>query len=264
MSENETTDAERSELTAAPADNSEDVGGSEEESGSTNWWTTRFDRALSMIFILLLAVSLFTGYVARPRVLAPMRAALEHSQVDDISRRTPTWERPFLPWHSRELLVEHRLDPDVASEPLMVESAFSPQGYFLGARSIDPAPQQRRRGLNELERVLQIQRERYEPLERGLRSFSVATFFGRIADQIDLSRIEAFELFPARLHNSRAERGERSDADPRVIVLHIWCNAPSGVSASAARSCPSARRLVYPLEPAEDGSYEPLRNDMLL
>lgn len=260
MSEQATNDAQR-DVNSPDEDEHGSAGPEDAEHSPSSWWTTRFDRGLSMTFIALLAVSLFTGYVARPRVLGEMRSTLEDSQVNDVSRRTPAWERPFMPWQNRELLVMHRLDSSTASEPLVVESVFSPQGQFLGARSVDPPPAERRRGLRELERVLQIQQERYAPLERGPRNFSVSTFFGRISEELNLSRLEAFELFPARLHNPRAQHGE---TDPEVIILHIWCSAPGGVGDADQRSCPSSRRLVYPLAPAEDGTYEALRNDMLL
>lgn len=217
----------------------------------------RFNRGLRVVFILLILLSIVSGYATRPTIHAPMRRVLRDAQIVEVVRQTPSWERPFLEWAKRPLLVRHRNAVVLNHGLVSMESIFTAGGFYLGSRSMIAPPRHEAREVAELERLLLQNHERYEAIQEIPRNFSMPGYWDRISREIDLRWMTAFRAFPAML-----VRDTRFD-EPSVpvMVLHIWCAMPAnrGDDETEGATCPQARRVVLELE-----SGQIIRNDYLL
>lgn len=217
----------------------------------------RFNRGLRVVFIVLVLLSIVSGYATRPSIHPPMRRVLRDAQIVEVVRRTPSWERPFIEWKGRELLVRHRstLLPNGAT--VNMESVFTAGGFYLGSRSIIAPPLYEARQVPELERVLLQNAEQYLPMTEIPKNFSLPGFWDRIGRELDLQWMTAFQAFPVML-----DVDDQSNDPPfPVMVLHIWCSKPPVRNAQEPdlTLCPQARRIVLDLD-----SGHIIRNDFLL
>lgn len=232
---------------------------SDEGADEQNLVESRFNRGLRVVFVLLILLSIVSGYATRPTIHAPMRRVLRDAQIVEVVRQSPSWERPFLEWMKRPLLVRHRSPLVTGQGAVTVESVFTAGGFYLGSRSVISPERHERRTTEELESVLAQNYELYAPVDEISRDFSLPVFWERVAQEFDLRGMTAFRLFPALF-----------DSDTRfdeplvpVMVLHLWCEAPEDedfeLEDGALEPCPQLRRFVIDLE-----SDQVLRNDYLL
>lgn len=217
----------------------------------------RFNRGLRVVFILLILLSIVSGYATRPTIHAPMRRVLRDAQIVEVVRRSPSWERPYLEWAKRPLLVRHRNALVLDGGLISVESVFTAGGFYLGSRSMIEPSRHEARDVEQLERLLLQSHERYEPIQEIPRHFSLPGYWESIARETDLRWMTAFRAFPALL-----VKDTRFDEAPvPVMVLHLWCAPPTNRDNDVpeGEGCPQARRIVLELE-----SGEIIRNDHLL
>lgn len=226
------------------------VGGVEEES--------RFHRGLRVVFILLILLSILSGYATRPTIHAPMRRVMRDAQIVEVVRHQPTWGRLTLNWIKRPLLVRHRTSVAHEARTVNMESAFTAGGLYLGSRSMIDPPRHEIRPEKELVEVLEQAHERYEVLEELPENFSLPAYWARIDEVLDLRWMTAFRVYPVLFYPDT-----RTDEPPvPAMVLHIWCVQPANehdADDGSDEACPQARRLVLDLE-----ADRMIRNDYLL
>lgn len=234
-------------------ENSESDDSSTEESPAGEG---RFNRGLRIVFVILILLSIVSGYATRPSIHAPMRRVLRDAQIVEVVRQTPSWERPYVEWVKRPLLVRHRNILGLSQGATTMESVFTAGGFYLGTRSMISPSRHEMREIDDLESVLLQNHERYEPIQEIPRTFSLPAFWERVSEDIDLRWMTAFRAFPVMLVND----ARFDEPALPVMVLHIWCSPPTiREDEQEGETCPQARRIVYSLESAEI-----LRNDYLL
>lgn len=220
---------------------------------------SRFNRGLRVVFVLLILLSIVSGYATRPTIHTPMRRVLRDAQIVEVVRQSPSWERPFLEWVKRPLLVRHRSPLVMGQGAVAVESVFTAGGFYLGSRSVISPERHERRATDDLELALTQNHERYEPVEEISRDFSLPVFWERMAQEVDLRGMTSFRLFPARFVSDT----RFAESPVPVMVLHIWCETPEDddfeEAEGAPAPCPQMRRYVIDL-----ASDQVLRNDYLL
>ena len=232
---------------ASPAESS--AGGIEEES--------RFHRGLRVVFILLILLSILSGYATRPTIHAPMRRVMRDAQIVEVVRHQPAWGRLTLEWDKRPLLVRHRTAIDEEQHTINMESVFTAGGLYLGSRSMIDPPRHEVRSEQDLAEIIEQIHERYETLDALPEQFSLPRYWARIAEELDLRWMTAFRAYPVLFYPDT-----RDDTPPlAAMVLHIWCSQPANEDADdgSDEACPQARRLVLDLE-----TDQLIRNDYLL
>lgn len=215
---------------------------------------SRFHRGLRIVFILLILLSILSGYATRPTIHAPMRRVMRDAQIVEVVRQQPTWERADLEWNKRPLLVRHRSNVAGASILVNMESVFTAGGLYLGTRSMIAPPRHESRTADELTEALAQNHERYEALNKIPESFSLPAYWTRMDDELDLRWMTAFRAYPVLFYSDIRKKNPPSAA----IVLHLWCRTPAN-DVNDDEACPQARRLVLDLM-----SNEIIRNDYLL
>lgn len=218
-----------------------------------------FERGLRTVFILLILVAIFSGYATRPTVHRPVRRVLQDSQVIDVIRHASSWQPPILRWAPRPILVRHQARLSKEGGFVSMESAFTTNGRFLGSKSMLEPPKYVARTLDDVEKALERNHERYEALEEMPEDFSLTWYWERIDQDFDLRWLTSFRLFPALFYADT-----RKDQPPvPVVVLHMWCSTSDSQLMSDTegykRPCPQARRIVLDLI-----ANEIIRNDYLL
>lgn len=215
---------------------------------------SRFHRGLRIVFILLILLSILSGYATRPTIHAPMRRVMRDAQIVEVVRQQPGWDRANLEWNKRPLLVRHRSNVAGASLMVNMESVFTAGGLYLGTRSIIAPPRHEARTAEELEEALRQNHERYEALRKIPESFSLPAYWARMDEELDLRWMTAFRAYPVLFYSDI----RRENPPSAAIVLHLWCRPPAN-DESEDEACPQARRLVLDLM-----SNEIIRNDYLL
>lgn len=214
----------------------------------------RSHRVIRVSLIVLILLSIVSGYATRPTINGQMRRVLRDSTVVEVVRSNASWNRPFLSWEGRELVAKHRTVIGRSSESKGVTSYFSGSGVYLGSRSvIEPDPYARRQSA-ELERALMEAGETYASPETPARELSVAAIFQRIQNDIDVTRLRSFEVFPVTFKTV-------AEGEVPALVVHLWCEpqvAPAPVS-EAKHLCGQAERIVLRLD-----TDEIIRRDSLL
>lgn len=221
----------------------------EEESG--------FHRGLRVVFILLILLSILSGYATRPTIHAPMRRVMRDAQIVEVVRHQPSWTRLTLEWIKRPLLVRHRTNIDEDGRMMNMESAFTAGGLYLGSRSMIDPPRYEVRPAAELKDIIEQSHERYEALDALPEDFSLPSYWARMGQELDLRWMIAFRVHPVLFYPDT-----RDDTPPvTAMVLHIWCAQPANDDADdiSDEACPQARRLVLDL-----GTDQIIRNDYLL
>lgn len=231
----------------SPADPS--ARGAEEEG--------RFHRGLRVVFILLIILSILSGYATRPTIHAPMRRVMRDAQIVEVVRHQPSWARLTLEWDKRPLLVRHRTAIAQAQRTINMESAFTAGGLYLGSRSMIDPPRHEVRPEAELIEIIKQSHERYAPLDTLPEQFSLPMYWARMSEELDLRWMIAFRAYPVLFYPDT-----RDDTPPLpAMVLHIWCSPPANDDADdgAEEACPQVRRLVLDLN-----TLQLIRNDYLL
>lgn len=214
----------------------------------------RFHRGLRIVFILLVLLSILSGYATRPTIHAPMRRVMRDAQIVEVVRQQPTWERAELEWNKRPLLVRHRSNVAGATLVVNMESVFTAGGLYLGTRSMIAPPRHESRTAEELTDALKQNHEHYEPLNKIPESFSLPAYWARMDQELDLRWMTAFRAYPVLFYSDT----RKANPPTAAIVLHLWCMPPANED-NEEEACPQARRLVLDLM-----SDEIIRNDYLL
>lgn len=213
----------------------------------------RSHRFIRRTLIVLILLSIVSGYATRPALNGEMRRVLRDSTIVEVIRTNADWARPFLSWDGRELVARHRTLLQGTQETKGMMSYFTGRGVYLGSRSaLEPDPYARRQPA-ELERALAENGERYARLDASPLDLNVATLLQRVSQDVELKHLEAFELFPVTFETA-------AEGAVPALVAHLWCATEYQSSETTnPRRCGAAERVVIRLD-----TNETIRRDSLL